>query len=147
MKAIRTRVRAVIGGRHRVYWSLADVIRVLNPILRGWGTYFAVGNASRHFTQVDMYTTEQVCLFLSRKHGKSGRGWATRWAHVDLRAEGLHQLSGTVRWYSRRAHAPGCRTSESRMRENLTYGSMRGSRGGPLGVCGPVVSRRPKLPT
>jgi group II intron reverse transcriptase/maturase len=107
MKAIRTRVRAVIGGRHRVYWSLADVIRVLNPILRGWGTYFAVGNSSRHFTQVDMYATEQVCLFLSRKHGKSGRGWATRWAHVDLRAEGLHQLSGTVRWYSRRAHAPG----------------------------------------
>jgi hypothetical protein len=37
-------------------------------------------------------------LFLSKKHRKSGRGWATRWRHIDFRSEGLYHLSGTVSW-------------------------------------------------
>ena len=107
LHALRTNVRSAIGGRHLVYWPLADVVRALNPILRGWGNYFALGNSSRHFSQMDMYAAEQVYLFLSRKHGKSGRGWATRWAHVDLYALGLYRLSGTVKRYSGNAHATG----------------------------------------
>jgi hypothetical protein len=47
-------------------------------------------------------------------------------------------LCHTAKW---KANAGGRRTSESRMRENRVHGSMKGSRGGPLGQPGETVTR------
>lgn len=99
MKAIREKVRAIAGARQRLDRSLKDVINELNPVLRGWGNYFRVGNSSRHFGLIDMYVLERLCLFLSKKHDKSGRGWGQRWQHINFQEEGLHQLAGTTRWH------------------------------------------------
>jgi hypothetical protein len=30
-------------------WPLEEVVANLNPVLRGWGNYFRVGNSSRKF--------------------------------------------------------------------------------------------------
>ena len=81
------------------------MIRVLNPVLRGWGNYFARGNSARQFAVVDSYVKERLMLFLSKKHGKSGRGWGQRWREIDFRSEGLYRLSGTVRWNTQTVHA------------------------------------------
>ena len=35
--------------------DLRDIIADLNPVLRGWGTYFRTGNAAVKFNQVDDY--------------------------------------------------------------------------------------------
>jgi len=98
MRAIRGKVRSIVGGRQGLNRSLKDVIHELNPALRGWGNYFRVGNSSKQLRLVDSFVWERLCLFLSKKHGKSGRGWADRWRHIDPWKEGLHRLSGTVRW-------------------------------------------------
>jgi RNA-directed DNA polymerase len=98
MNAIREKVRTIAGARQRLKQSLKEVIDDLNPVLRGWGNYFAVGNSSRQLQAVDSYVRERLCLFLSKKHHRSGRGWAERWQHVNFRQEGLYHLSGTVRW-------------------------------------------------
>ena len=98
MKAIREKVRAIVGPRSRLPRDLREVIDEVNPVLRGWGNYFRVGNSTKHFKQVDSYVRERLYLFLSKKHGKSGRGWRQRWKRIDFRQEGLYQLSGTVRW-------------------------------------------------
>jgi group II intron reverse transcriptase/maturase len=107
MKALREKIRAIVGGRKRTDRSLGKVIGELNPVLRGWGNYFGVGNSTRKFQQMDSYVRERLCLFLSKKHGKSGRGWATRWQHINFRAGGLYQLSGTVRWHRTTVKALG----------------------------------------
>ena len=109
MSAVREKIRSIVGGTDRLTRSLNTVVTELNPVLRGWGNYFRVGNSSKKLDQVDRYVTERLCLFLSKKHGKSGRGWAERWKHIDFVAEGLHQLSGTVRWHTYNAHAVGRR--------------------------------------
>ena len=96
LKAIRDKVRATTAPRSGLSRSLQDVIAVLNPVLRGWGTYFKVGNSSRHFKLLDDFVRARLYLFLSKKHGKSGRGWKERWASLDLYGHGLFQLSGTV---------------------------------------------------
>lgn len=107
MKALREKIRYIAGGRYRLERTLQEVIDELNPILRGWGNYFAVGNSSRHFQSIDSYVRERVYLFLSKKHGRAGRGWGQRWQCINLRAVGLYQLTGTVRWHKQKAKALG----------------------------------------
>jgi RNA-directed DNA polymerase len=116
MKAIREKVKSIVGKRSQLSRSSKEAIALLNPVLRGWGNYFSVGNSSKQFNAIDRYVTERLCLFLSKKHGVSGRGWAERWSHIDFRKEGLHKLSGTVKWMKRTTNADGRRVSESRMR-------------------------------
>jgi group II intron reverse transcriptase/maturase len=105
MQALTEKIRATAGKRQRLDRSLQEVIDELNPILRGWGTYFAVGNSSRKFQEVDSYVRERLHLFLSKKHGRSGRGWGVRWRHINLYAEGLYRLTGTIRWHTYSANA------------------------------------------
>jgi RNA-directed DNA polymerase len=97
MKSIREKVRTIAGARQRLKESLKDIIDQLNPVLRGWGNYFAVGNSSKQLQAVDSYVKERLYLFLSKKHHKSGRGWAVRWQDINFRLEGLYHLSGTVK--------------------------------------------------
>ena len=107
MQAIRGRVHNIVGGRQGLNRNLKEVIQELNPLLRGWGNYFRVGNSSKQLHMVDSFVQEKLCLFLSKKHKKTGRGWADRWRYIDLRHDGLCQLSGTVRRYAHPVHAPG----------------------------------------
>jgi RNA-directed DNA polymerase len=97
MNAIREKVRAITGARQHLNHSLIEIIGKLNPVLRGWGNYFAVGNSAKQLNAVDSYVKERLCRFLSKKHQKSGIGWAVRWKQIDFRQEGLYHLSGTVR--------------------------------------------------
>jgi len=107
MQAIREKVRTMVGGRHSLDRSLKEVIHELNPVLRGWGNYFRVGNSSKQLHMVDGFVWERLSLFLSKKHGRSGRGWADRWRHIDPGQEGLYRLSGTVRRHAYPANALG----------------------------------------
>lgn len=107
MKAIRERIRTVTNWRR---WTrrldLCEVVAELNPILRGWGTYFRTGNASRHFRSIDRYVTECVIRLLRRRrcHQGSGRNnrplrWRSTWTHNRLVTDfGLHKLLGTIRY-------------------------------------------------
>ena len=66
MNAIRSRIRDLTGRRR---WAgmrdIREVIRVLNPVLRGWGQYFRTGNASAKFLQIDRFveTVQEIQKF------------------------------------------------------------------------------------
>lgn len=107
MKAIREKIRAIVGYRHVLNRSLREVRDALNPVLKGWGNYFSVGNSSRQLQKIDSYVQERLYLYLSKKHAKSGRGWNSRWRHIDFRAEGLHHLSGTIKWHTHAVNVLG----------------------------------------
>ncbi len=107
MKSVREKVRSVVGSRRGLHRPLKEVISELNPIVRGWGNYFAVGNSSQQFQKIDSYVQERLFLFLSKKHAKRGRGWSVRWKHINFRAEGLYFLSGTVKRHNYSVHAVG----------------------------------------
>lgn len=96
--AIRTRIKAVIGPRSQLSCDLAEKVRLLNPVLRGWGNYFRWGNSSRKFVQIDSYVQERLALFDSKKRGRSGRGWGTRHNADWFRSLGVYRLSGKVRY-------------------------------------------------
>jgi group II intron reverse transcriptase/maturase len=107
MNAIRSRVRDLTQRRR---WAgMRDVrepIRVLNPVLRGWGQYFRTGNASAKFRQIDRYVEQRLLRLLASRGGWRRRPFHLReWSHRRLVQEhGLYQLLGTIR-YPGVAHA------------------------------------------
>jgi group II intron reverse transcriptase/maturase len=97
MQRVREHVKALSAPRHRLPEPVSGVVHDVNRLLRGWGAYFRVGNASRQFQQVDNYVRERLALFLRKKRGRSGRGWRG----LDLAffdRLGVYHLSGTVTW-------------------------------------------------
>jgi group II intron reverse transcriptase/maturase len=112
MKALRAKVHDLTDrGRWAGMKDIREVIRVLNPVLRGWGGYFRTGNASDQFHQVDRYVHERLLRLLARKGGQrrwkpGGRPFRyADWPHRRLVTEhGLYQLLGTIR-YPGGAHA------------------------------------------
>jgi group II intron reverse transcriptase/maturase len=106
MQAIRRRIHDLTDSRR---WAglkdIREVIRKLNPVLRGWGGYFRTGNASGKFNAIDSYVRERLLRLLVRRGGQrrwrpGGRPFNPReWPHRRLVQEhGLYQLLGTIRY-------------------------------------------------
>jgi RNA-directed DNA polymerase len=69
--------------RQRVSQPLAGVIEQINPILRGWVNYFAVGDSSECFSFIRDWVEKKVRGHLMRARERSGLGW-TRWSRTWL---------------------------------------------------------------
>jgi RNA-directed DNA polymerase len=54
------------------------VVQPINPILRGWVNYFAIGNASRCFGFIKDWVEKKVRRHLMRARNQRGYGWK-RW--------------------------------------------------------------------
>jgi len=102
MASIRGKVRESTAPS-RVGLGLDVVVEQLNPVLRGWGTYFRQGNSSAKFGAIDCYVHERVARLASRKHGLSGCNWSDRFTWDWLGNLGIYRLTGTVRYPA--AHA------------------------------------------
>ena len=73
------------------------VISLINPILRGWVNYFAVGHASECFGYIQDWVEKKVRRHLMRARKRKGFGW-TRWSRQWL-YETLKLFSSyKVRW-------------------------------------------------
>jgi RNA-directed DNA polymerase len=62
------------------------VIQLINPILRGWVNYFAIGHSSQCFSYVRDWVEKQVRRHLMRARNLRGFGWK-RWRRRWLCAE------------------------------------------------------------
>ena len=63
------------------------VVAIINPILRGWVTYFAMGHASRCFGFVRDWVEKKVRRHMMRARKLSGFGWkrwSRRWLYGTL---------------------------------------------------------------
>ena len=66
-----------------VHW----VIRRINPILRGWVNYFAIGNSARHFAYLRLWVEKRIRRHLMRARKSRGFGWkrwSNRWLYDAL---------------------------------------------------------------
>ena len=102
MAVLRDKIRTATA-RSRTERPVAAVVADLNPVLRGWAGYFRHGNSGRKFNAVDGYVHERLAIFASRKHGRRGRNWTTRYTGRWLERLGVYRLTGNVHWAT--AHA------------------------------------------
>lgn len=66
LASIVAKVRALT--RRRNHRTLADLLRRLNPVLRGWCTYFRHGVSSRTFGYVDHFALWRIVGWLRKRH-------------------------------------------------------------------------------
>jgi RNA-directed DNA polymerase len=59
------------------------VIHLINPILRGWVNYFAIGHSSRCFNYIQDWVEKKVRRHLMRSRKRRGFGWR-RWSRQWL---------------------------------------------------------------
>ena len=52
-----------------------ELIEQINPILRGWVNYFAVGHSSRCFAYIRDWVEKKVRSHLARASQRQGYGW------------------------------------------------------------------------
>ncbi len=98
MNRLRARIRDQTG-RNRAGTDIRDVIADINPVLRGWGSYFRTGNAAAKFRQVDDYTVKRLRKIMIRKRGRNLRpGQWLAWDEDWFNGHGLYRLRGTIRY-------------------------------------------------
>jgi RNA-directed DNA polymerase len=76
------------------------LIKALNPILRGWVQYFAIGHSSRCFSFVRDWVEKKIRRHLNRARLRPGFGWkrwSRQWIYNDL---------GLFHEYKVRRHSP-----------------------------------------
>ncbi len=76
--SLKEKIRSTIGRRFSL--SLQEVIREINPILRGWHNYFQVGNSEPHFRRLDRFVINRLRIFVKRKHSDPSR---SHWRLTD----------------------------------------------------------------
>jgi RNA-directed DNA polymerase len=59
------------------------VIKLINPVLRGWVNYFAVGHSSECFSFVKDWVEKKIRRHMLRARNRQGFGW-TRWNRAWL---------------------------------------------------------------
>jgi RNA-directed DNA polymerase len=73
--------------RRCVSQPVGRLIELINPILRGWVRYFAVGDSSRCFSYIKLWVEKKVRRHLMRARGRQGFGWkrwSTQWLYDSL---------------------------------------------------------------
>lgn len=72
-KALREKIKEKTGPHMRL--ELGELIKAVNPIVRGWVNYFRIGNSSKAFSKARRYTTDRIRRYRRRQQNKSGYGW------------------------------------------------------------------------
>jgi RNA-directed DNA polymerase len=83
---------ALLQTRKQVFRShrsrpVAEVIACINPILRGWVQYFAVGHSSRCFSFIRDWVEKKIRYHLARasqRHGFGWKRWSREWLYGTL---------------------------------------------------------------
>ena len=77
------------------------LVELINPVLRGWVTYFAIGNSSECFSFIKDWVKKKIRRHMGRSRNRRGFGW-TRWSRQWIYEE-LKLFNG---YRVRRATAP-----------------------------------------
>jgi hypothetical protein len=104
MKELKQRIKDITGPP-ALHHSMEEIVKRLNPVLRGWMNYFKYGNSTRKFSQIDSYVYERLVLFWSKKHRKSGRRWREDLSWKRYKETGIQILGGNVVYWSALSNA------------------------------------------
>jgi RNA-directed DNA polymerase len=79
--ALLRKLKAIFGAAQSQ--PVSGVIEKINPILRGWVQYFAVGHSSRCFSFIRQWVEKKIRRHLARACQRQGFGWK-RWSREWL---------------------------------------------------------------
>jgi RNA-directed DNA polymerase len=94
----RTALLRTLKEVFRRYHSqpVARVVELINPVLRGWVNYFAVGHSSRCFQLVRRWVELKIRRHMMKARKRKGFGWtrwSTRWLYENLGLFNAYRVS------------------------------------------------------
>jgi RNA-directed DNA polymerase len=91
----RTALLAKLRDIFRKFRSqpVGRVIELINPILRGWVNYFAIGHSSECFSFIQQWVEKKIRRHMMRARNRKGFGWK-RWS-----AQWLYEVLGMFNGY------------------------------------------------
>jgi group II intron reverse transcriptase/maturase len=98
-KAIKARLRA-LTTRNRVLVPPDDLIRQINPLLRGWVGYFHYRNCSKAMSEIKAHAEQRLRIWLRNRHKvRSWKEGYQRFPSERLYVEyGLYKVPTTAGW-------------------------------------------------
>jgi group II intron reverse transcriptase/maturase len=87
MKAVRSKIHE-ITSRKRLSNPLAEVIKYLNRVIRGWRNYFRIGNSTLKLQQLDRYVRKRLEQWVRSSKGSRGH-WNENIFRASLVQNGL----------------------------------------------------------
>jgi RNA-directed DNA polymerase len=82
--ALLAKLREIFRGQ--VSQPVEGVVELINPILRGWVNYFAIGDSGRCFSFIKDWVEKRTRRHLMRAQKRQGFGWK-RWSRKWLYGE------------------------------------------------------------
>ncbi|MEM7495491.1 MAG: group II intron reverse transcriptase/maturase [Myxococcota bacterium] len=69
--------------------TLSEIVRILNPQVRGWGNYFRIGSARRTFQSLDAWMWRRQERFVARRHPNKSWWWKKQryWGKISARQD------------------------------------------------------------
>ena len=58
---------------------IKEIVKLINPKIRGWINYFRIGNSSRCFSYIRDYIAKKIRRHMMKTRGDKGYGWK-RWS-------------------------------------------------------------------
>ena len=104
--AILAKLREIF--RRNKSQPVGRVIELINPILRGWVNYFAVGHSGRCFAFIADWVEKKIRRHMMRAKKRKGFGWK-RWS-----GEWLYEVLGLFCDYRVRYYAPRPKVAPAR---------------------------------
>ena len=81
--------RAGLRHRHQNQRGRVDrVVQLINPVLRGWVNYFAIGHSSECFSFIRDWVEKKIRRHMGRSRNRRGFGWkrwSRRWLYEELK--------------------------------------------------------------
>ena len=67
-------------------WKIENILRKLNPIIRGWANYYRTGTAKETFSKLDDWMFDKEVRHVERTHSHKPRKWQQRkyWGRLNL---------------------------------------------------------------
>ena len=73
VKHLLARVKAVLSANKQA--TVEGIVKLLNPVIRGWAQYYSHCNAKQTFSSVDHQIFKKVWHWCVRRHPDKGRRW------------------------------------------------------------------------
>ena len=73
VKRLRDKIGEIISSKHGD--SAENLIKTLNPIIRGWCNYYRFVNSSGTFTTLNHWLWERLWQWATRRHPNKSNGW------------------------------------------------------------------------
>ena len=83
--ALLRRLKVIFRGLRSQ--PITRIIATINPVLRGWVNYFAVGHASQCFSFIRNWVEQKIRRHLAKSRQRRGFGWkrwSRRWMYAAL---------------------------------------------------------------